>query len=251
GPEQILFNGTNSTVTAAAGAPLTVRCSADCNPACTVTWWNTSRHRLVTGHREAVLFTPAVDRSGQYTCHVNNTHGNKSRNLTLDKPSAASAVRINVPTVAVLCVITVVVAVAIAISLHRHRAKKREHSCSADADNEEQAQQDPSHLYSKVTKRRRERREDVYTPVKFMNLMYGAPRSSEKEALINNSGERNADGLIYADLDLVEPPLVDGTFVVHRKEEPVVYEEIDFSLTPGPQLPDKLWEVEEGQNFCE
>ncbi|XP_046562626.1 uncharacterized protein LOC124271523 [Haliotis rubra] len=154
-------------------------------------------------------------------------------------------------TAAVFSVITVVVAVAIAIRLHRHRAKKREHPCSAEADNEEQAQQDPSHLYSKVTKRRRERREDVYSPVQFMNLMHGEQHSSEREALINNSGERNADGLIYADLDLVEPPLVDGTFVVHRKEEPVVYEEIDFSLTPGPQLPDKLWEVEEGQNFCE
>ncbi|XP_046562701.1 hemicentin-2-like [Haliotis rubra] len=90
GPEQILFNGTTSTVTAAAGAPLTVRCSADCNPACTVTWWNTSRHRLVTGHREAVLSTPAVDRSGQYMCHVYNTHGNAWRNLKLDKPSNIS-----------------------------------------------------------------------------------------------------------------------------------------------------------------
>ncbi|XP_046562703.1 uncharacterized protein LOC124271598 [Haliotis rubra] len=184
---------------------------------------------------------------GQYICDVNNSHGNKSRNLKLDKPTPDVPIE---PTVAVLCVITVVVAVAIAISLHRHRAKKREHPCSAEADNEEQAQQDPRHLYSKVTKRRRERREDVYKPVQLINLMYGAPRPSEREALINNSGERNADGLIYADLDLVEPLLVDGTFVVHSKEKPVVYEEIDFSLMPGPQLPDKLWEVEEGQNFC-
>ncbi|XP_046562608.1 cell adhesion molecule 4-like isoform X2 [Haliotis rubra] len=124
GPEQILFNGTTSTVTAAAGAPLTVRCSADCNPACTVTWWNTSRHRLVTGHREAVLSTPAVDRSGQYICHVYNTHGNKSRNLKLDKPNGV----VSMSSLLVLVVVVVVVVVLVVCGIRgcrRLRAKRK------------------------------------------------------------------------------------------------------------------------------
>ncbi|XP_048253979.1 neural cell adhesion molecule 2-like [Haliotis rufescens] len=86
GPDQIKFNGASDRLKAEEGDPLTVRCSAECNPACTVTWWDTSRQRVIPGQREAVLYIPAVDRSvpGQYTCHVNNTQGNKSRILTLE-----------------------------------------------------------------------------------------------------------------------------------------------------------------------
>ncbi|XP_071095520.1 uncharacterized protein [Haliotis cracherodii] len=121
------------------------------------------------------------------------------------------------------------------------------------ADKEDQLQQDPS-------------LSDVYEPVKldsprqFMNRMYGARPSSERMVLINNSdhtpgvtnncGKRNEDGLIYADLDLAQPALVDGMPIIHSREEPVVYEEIDFFLTPGPQLPDKIWEVEEDDDDC-
>ncbi|XP_048253966.1 uncharacterized protein LOC125381458 [Haliotis rufescens] len=63
GPDQIQFNGASDRLKAEEGEPLTVRCSADCHPACTVTWWDTSRQREITGHREAVLYIPAVDRS--------------------------------------------------------------------------------------------------------------------------------------------------------------------------------------------
>ncbi|XP_071095513.1 cell adhesion molecule CEACAM1-like [Haliotis cracherodii] len=86
GPNTVHFNETHDKVTATEGDPLTVRCSADCNPACTVTWLDTSRQKVTSGQREAVLSIPAVNRSlsDLYTCHVNNTHGNKSRNLKLD-----------------------------------------------------------------------------------------------------------------------------------------------------------------------
>ncbi|XP_067656548.1 cell adhesion molecule 4-like [Haliotis asinina] len=89
GPVQILFEGTREVEE---GKPLTVICSADCNPACTVTWWDTSRQMVITGHVEAVLSMPAVDVcvSGQYTCHVNNSHGSSSRNLTLEVLRKAS-----------------------------------------------------------------------------------------------------------------------------------------------------------------
>ncbi|XP_067676954.1 uncharacterized protein [Haliotis asinina] len=131
------------------------------------------------------------------------------------------------------------------------------------ADNEAQFQQDPSDLYAKVNKKRRRRREvsDVYATVQkaqckqFMNRAYsGAGPSSENAVLIdyagpvaaeyNNCGETNDDGLTYADLALESPTLIDGKPIIHRREEPVVYEQIDFALTPGPQLPDKIWEVE-------
>ncbi|XP_071094891.1 neural cell adhesion molecule 2-like [Haliotis cracherodii] len=86
GPDQIQFNGASGRLKAEEGKPATVRCSADCNPTCTVTWWDTSRQRVITGQREAVLYIPAVDRSvsGQYICHVNNIHGNTSRSLMQD-----------------------------------------------------------------------------------------------------------------------------------------------------------------------
>ncbi|XP_048254595.1 neural cell adhesion molecule 2-like [Haliotis rufescens] len=91
GPEHIQFNGASDRLKAEEGKPTTVRCSADCKPACTVTW---SRQRVITGQREAVLYIPAVDRSvsGQYTCHANNTHGNTSRNLTLEVFSSLGVV---------------------------------------------------------------------------------------------------------------------------------------------------------------
>ncbi|XP_046546637.1 cell adhesion molecule 4-like [Haliotis rubra] len=83
GPDQIQFDDTSDKLEVEEGGPAAVRCSADCNPACTVTWWNISRQ--ITGQREAVLSIPAVDVSvsGLYTCHVNNNHGSASRNLTL------------------------------------------------------------------------------------------------------------------------------------------------------------------------
>ncbi|XP_071095497.1 cell adhesion molecule CEACAM1-like [Haliotis cracherodii] len=86
GPNTVRFNENDDTVTATEGDPLTVGCSADCNPACTVTWWDTSRQRVTSGQREAELSIPVVNRSlsDLYTCHVNNTHGNTSRNLKLD-----------------------------------------------------------------------------------------------------------------------------------------------------------------------
>ncbi|XP_046570852.1 cell adhesion molecule 4-like [Haliotis rubra] len=86
GPDQIQFDGTSDKLEVEEGKPVTVRCSADCNPACTVTWWTISRQTVITGQGEAVLSVPAVDVSvsGLYTCHVNNTHGGASRNLTLD-----------------------------------------------------------------------------------------------------------------------------------------------------------------------
>ncbi|XP_071115824.1 uncharacterized protein [Haliotis cracherodii] len=131
------------------------------------------------------------------------------------------------------------------------------------SDNEGQFQQDPSDLYAKVNKKRsRSEGSDVYATVRkvtskqFVNRAFqGAAPSHERAVLINfpdqykeetnNCGETNDDGLTYADLDLAPPTMIDGMSVIHSREEPVVYEEIDFSLTPGPQLPDKIWEVEE------
>ncbi|XP_071095980.1 uncharacterized protein [Haliotis cracherodii] len=143
-------------------------------------------------------------------------------------------------------------------------------------DNEGQFQQDPSDLYAKVNKKRGRREgSEVYATVQkviskqFVNRAFqGAAPSHERAVLINfpdqykaesnNCGETNDDGLTYADLDLAPPTLIDGISVIHSREEPVVYEEIDFSLTPGPQMPDKIWEVEEEeweerrrQNFWE
>ncbi|XP_048253981.1 uncharacterized protein LOC125381468 isoform X1 [Haliotis rufescens] len=143
-------------------------------------------------------------------------------------------------------------------------------------DNEGQFQQDPSDLYAKVNKKRGRREgSEVYATVQkviskqFTNRAFqGAAPSHERAVLINfpdqfkaesnNRGETNDDGLTYADLDLAPPTLIDGMSVIHSREEPVVYEEIDFSLTPGPQMPDKIWEVEEEeweerrrQNFWE
>ncbi|XP_067656236.1 sialic acid-binding Ig-like lectin 5 [Haliotis asinina] len=92
GPWQIQFDDTRDKLEVEEVKPVTVRCSADHNPACTVTWWDTSRQMAITGHRKAVLSIPAVDMSvsGQYTCHVNNSHGNASRSLTLEVFSRAS-----------------------------------------------------------------------------------------------------------------------------------------------------------------
>ncbi|XP_067658133.1 carcinoembryonic antigen-related cell adhesion molecule 1-like [Haliotis asinina] len=227
GPDQIHFDGKREKLEAEEGKPVTVRCSAECNPACTVTWWDTSRQMAITGHREAVLYIPAVDVpvSGQYTCHVNNSHGSASRNLTLEV----------------------------------FRGKVYRAGDRSMADNEAQFQQDPSDLYAKVNKKRRSGREvsDVYATVQkaqcrhFMNRAYvGAGPSSENAVLIdyagpvaaeyNNCGETKDGGLTYADPALESPTLIDGQPIIHRREEPVVYEEIDFALTPGPQLPDKI-----------
>ncbi|XP_071095498.1 opioid-binding protein/cell adhesion molecule homolog [Haliotis cracherodii] len=126
GPYTVQFNEHDDKVTATEGDPLTVTCCADCNPTCTVTWWDTSRQRGTSGQREAVLSIPAVNRSlsDLYKCHVNNTYGNKSRNLKLDIQSAESGVS-NVVSTAVICsVLVVVVAVVLAILLYRHKAKK-------------------------------------------------------------------------------------------------------------------------------
>ncbi|XP_071095515.1 cell adhesion molecule CEACAM1-like [Haliotis cracherodii] len=98
GPYTVQFNVTDDKVTATEGDPLTVRCSADCNPACTLAWLDTSKQRVTSGQREAVLSIPAVNRSlsDLYTCHVNNTHGNKSRNLKLDIQYGPQTVQFNV-----------------------------------------------------------------------------------------------------------------------------------------------------------
>ncbi|XP_046562228.1 hemicentin-2-like [Haliotis rubra] len=86
GPDKIQFDDTSDKLEVEEGKPAAVRCSTDCNPACTVTWWNVSRQTVITGQGEAVLSIPAVDVSvsGLFTCHVNNSHGSASRNLTLD-----------------------------------------------------------------------------------------------------------------------------------------------------------------------
>ncbi|XP_046544608.1 B-cell receptor CD22-like isoform X3 [Haliotis rubra] len=259
GPDKIQFDDTSDKLEVEEGKPAAVRCSADCNPACTVTWWDIFRQTVITGQGEAVLSIPAVDVpvSGLYTCYVNNTHGSASRNLTLEvfsrEVTESSAVSI-VPVAAVCSVLIVVIAFAIVVVVaRRHRIKKGGKVYRAGdrsmADNEAQFQQDPS-----VS--------DVYATVQrvqskqFVNRAYaGAGPSSENAVLIdyagpvaaeyNNCGETNDDGLTYADLALDPPTFIDGNPIIHRREEPVVYEEIDFALTPGPQLPDKIWEVEE------
>ncbi|XP_067656774.1 cell adhesion molecule 4-like [Haliotis asinina] len=127
GPDQILFEGTREVEE---GKPLTVICSVDCNPACTVTWWDTSRQMVITGHVEAVLSMPAVDVSvsGQYTCHVNNSHGSSSRNLTLEvlpRELIESGVVPIVPVTAACSVLIVVIAfVIVAVVFRRNRTKK-------------------------------------------------------------------------------------------------------------------------------
>ncbi|XP_048253982.1 uncharacterized protein LOC125381468 isoform X2 [Haliotis rufescens] len=120
-------------------------------------------------------------------------------------------------------------------------------------DNEGQFQQDPSDLYAKVNKKRGRREgSEVYATVQKVISKQFTNRAFQGAAPSND------DGLTYADLDLAPPTLIDGMSVIHSREEPVVYEEIDFSLTPGPQMPDKIWEVEEEeweerrrQNFWE
>ncbi|XP_067658046.1 transmembrane and immunoglobulin domain-containing protein 1-like [Haliotis asinina] len=130
GPVQILFEGTRDKLEVEEGKPLTVRCSADCNPACTVTWWDTSTQMVITGHREAVLSMPAVDVSvsGQYTCLGNNSHGSASRNLTLEVLSrelTESGVVPIVPVTAACSVLIVVIAfVIVAVVFRRNRTKK-------------------------------------------------------------------------------------------------------------------------------
>ncbi|XP_071115801.1 cell adhesion molecule 1-like [Haliotis cracherodii] len=124
GPDQIQFNGASGRLKAKEGDPLTVRCSADCHPACTVTWWDTSRQRVITGQREAVLYIPAVDRSvsGQYICHVNNTHWNTSRSLTLDvfsREVTEAGVASIVYVAAVCSVLIVVIAVVVIFAVRR------------------------------------------------------------------------------------------------------------------------------------
>ncbi|XP_067659527.1 carcinoembryonic antigen-related cell adhesion molecule 1-like [Haliotis asinina] len=130
GPDQIQFDGTRDKLEVEEGKPITVRCSADCNPACTVTWWDTSRQVVITGHRKAVLSIPAVyvSVSGQYTCHVNNSHGSASRNLTLEvftREVTESGVDFIVPVAAVCSVLIVVIAfVIVAVVFRRSRIKK-------------------------------------------------------------------------------------------------------------------------------
>ncbi|XP_067657545.1 uncharacterized protein [Haliotis asinina] len=390
GPDQIHFNGTRSKLEVEEGKPVTVRCSADCNPTCTVTWWDTSRQVVITGHREAVLSIPAVDGSlsGQYTCHVNNSHGSASRNLTLKvftRELTESGVVSIVPVVAAYSVLIVVIAfVIVALVFRKNRIKKECKVYRAGmADNEAQFQQDPSVLFVITQGQFIENQcsntpqamelptpsptqvqhatptptstqppraiqnptptptstqppraiqnptptptstqppratpnptptptstqppcatpnptptppppnrhapsktppqpppppnrhapsqtklllSDVYATVQknqcrlFMNRAYaGAGPSSENAVLIDyagpvageyNCGETNDDGLTYADPALELPTLIDGKPIMHRREEPAVYEEIDFALTPGPQLPDKMEEQVEEQ----
>ncbi|XP_071095973.1 sialic acid-binding Ig-like lectin 12 [Haliotis cracherodii] len=127
GPDQIQFNGASDRLKVVEGDPLTVICSADCNPACTVTWWHTSRQRVITGQREAVLYIPAVDRSvsGQYICHVNNTHGSTSRNLTLEVSSTVVGVASTV-LVAAVCSVLIVVTAVVVIFLFRRKQTREE-----------------------------------------------------------------------------------------------------------------------------
>ncbi|XP_071115816.1 uncharacterized protein [Haliotis cracherodii] len=129
GPDQIQFNGASDRLKAEEGKPITVRCSADCHPACTVTWWDTSRQRGITGQREAVLYIPAVDRSvsGQYTCHVNNTHGSTSRSLTLEvfaREVTGAAVVSIVPASAVSSVLIVAIAVVVIFVVRRKKTRE-------------------------------------------------------------------------------------------------------------------------------
>ncbi|XP_071111452.1 sialic acid-binding Ig-like lectin 10 [Haliotis cracherodii] len=141
GPDQIQFNPASDRLKAEEGKPITVRCSADCHPACTVTWWDTSRQRVITGQREAVLYIPAVDRSvsGQYTCHANNIHGMSSRSLTLDvscKTSTTLAIDFSnritlgvgvastVPVAAVSSVLIVTTAVVVIFLVRRKQTRE-------------------------------------------------------------------------------------------------------------------------------
>ncbi|XP_067653338.1 carcinoembryonic antigen-related cell adhesion molecule 6-like [Haliotis asinina] len=129
GPDQIHFDGIRGKLEEV--IPVTTRCSADCNPACTVTWWDTSRQMVMTGHRKAVLYIPAIDvsMSRQYMCHVNNTHGSASRNLTLDvfsREVTESCVVSTVPVTAVCSVLIVVIAVVVIVVVcrkHRREGK--------------------------------------------------------------------------------------------------------------------------------
>ncbi|XP_071115814.1 B-cell receptor CD22-like [Haliotis cracherodii] len=127
GPDQIQFNGASDRLKAKEGTPITVRCSADCHPACTVTWWDTSRQREITGQRGDMLYIPAVDRSvaGQYICHVNNSYGNTSRNLTLDVFFTGVGVASTVP-VAAVCSVLIVVTAVVVIFLVRRKQKREE-----------------------------------------------------------------------------------------------------------------------------
>ncbi|XP_048254563.1 cell adhesion molecule 4-like [Haliotis rufescens] len=124
GPDQIQFDGASDRLKAEEGKPITVRCSADCHPACTVTWWDTSRQREITGQRNDMLYIPAVDRSvsGQYICHVNNRYGNTSRNLTLDvfsREVTEAGVASIVYVAAVCSVLIVVIAVVVIFAVRR------------------------------------------------------------------------------------------------------------------------------------
>ncbi|XP_067655782.1 carcinoembryonic antigen-related cell adhesion molecule 6-like [Haliotis asinina] len=127
GPDQIQFDDTRDKLEVEEGKAVTVKCSVDCNPACTVTWWDTFRMMVITGEREAVLYIPAVDVSvsGQYTCHVNNIHGSASRSLTLEvftSEVTESGVVSIVPVTAVCSVLVVVIAVVVIVVVCRkHR----------------------------------------------------------------------------------------------------------------------------------
>ncbi|XP_067652507.1 cell adhesion molecule 4-like [Haliotis asinina] len=128
GPDQIHVGGTRDKLEVEDWKSVTMRCSADCNPACTVTWWNTSRQVVITGHREAVLSMQAVDVSvsGQYTCHVNNTHGSSSRNLTLEVVSRSlneSGVVSIVLVAAVCSVLIVIIAVVVIVVVCRKQRR--------------------------------------------------------------------------------------------------------------------------------
>ncbi|XP_067655568.1 cell adhesion molecule 4-like [Haliotis asinina] len=125
GPVQIQFHGTWEVEE---GKPVIVRCSVDCNPACTVTWWDTSRQMVITGHGEDVLSTPAIDVSvsGQYTCHVNNSHGSASRNLTLEvftREVNESGVVSIVPVTAVCSILIVVIAIVVIVVVCRKQRR--------------------------------------------------------------------------------------------------------------------------------
>ncbi|XP_046548173.1 cell adhesion molecule 4-like [Haliotis rubra] len=128
GPDQIQFDGTSDKLEVEEGKPATVRCSADCNPACTVTWWDISRQTVITGQGEAVLSIPAVEVSvsGLYTCHVNNSHGSASRNLTLEvfsrRVTVPGVVSI-VPLAAVCSILIVVIAVVVIVVVCRKQRR--------------------------------------------------------------------------------------------------------------------------------
>ncbi|XP_067651958.1 cell adhesion molecule 4-like [Haliotis asinina] len=128
GPDQIHFEGTRDRLEVEDGKPVTVTCSSDCNPSCTVTWWSTSRQVVMTGHRKAVLSIPAVDvsMSGQYTCRVNNRHGSASRNLTLEVFSREIPVSgvVSIVPEAVVCS-ALILAIAVVVIVVVCRKKRR------------------------------------------------------------------------------------------------------------------------------